>query len=344
MFRDAPDSYKSNPFLDAVSKPGAISQFFYEGTCQKLDALFYKGWTEKVADKLNLSKGLFLSCFLADLDAAIYSAQKFKCFDNILRKLADIQDFLPTVFEVEMAEYLLHIFKNNLTEIEFAGCFTTKAGKKIDLRAKIDGEWVYFEMTKVMNYEGCSDVLRLYNLTSAFLVGAQMTTGKSLGLQLKFPAIPNQDTIDSVIDCVTRVLSKELFSFEGKAKDALVLLKESEGQPKLELQINSSLEGKKLKDKYFEELEHFENGDINVIAIDTTYLPTEPKNLLSLTEKIFDTEGDLSIIAAVILTCKVHFLKPNGFPLQTGAANIVKFNKKCDKAEFLRKAMNFKQK
>jgi hypothetical protein len=68
------------------------------------------------------------------------------------------------------------------------------------------------------------------------------------------------------------------------------------------------------------------------------------ESLLSLTEKIFETEGDLSIIAAVISVCKTRFVKPNGFPLRMKIANIVKFNKKCDKAEFLRKALNFKQK
>jgi hypothetical protein len=337
MFRDSPDSYKGNPFIEAVSKPGVFSQFFYKGTHSRLDGLFYNGWTEKVRSKLNLSEGLFLSLFLADLYAAIQNVKQFKCFDQVMKKLSGVgDDFMPTVFEVEMSEHVLHMFKNHLTEIEFAGCFKTKDEKEIDLRAKIKDEWIYFEMTKVMAYEKSTEVLRLHSLMSAFLVGAKMETQKNLELLLGFPSIPDQKIISSVVQYISGCLTNNRFNVNDTVEGVTCSVRETTGDPRLELQIKSDLEKNKLKDKYFEELEHFDKDGINIIAIDTTYLPREPEKLVTLTGEIFETEGDLSIVAAVIFVSKEHLVRPNGFPLQTVTKNIVKFNKKCDKADFLR--------
>ena len=137
MFRDAPDSYKGNVFLEAISKPHGITELFYEGTCKQLDDIFYEGWSDKVAAKLNISKGLFLSCYLAHLMASIEKVKSFKCFKYLMDKLAQVNDsFIPTVFEVEMAEIILEIFKGKITDMEFAGGFKTKGNKNIDRERK----------------------------------------------------------------------------------------------------------------------------------------------------------------------------------------------------------------
>jgi hypothetical protein len=337
MFRDSPESYKGNPFIEAMSKPGAISQIFYKGTSSRMDELFYKGWAEKVRTKLNLSEGLFFALFLADLYAEIQNLKQFKCFDQIMKKLSAIgDDFLPTAFEAEMSEYLMQFFKGHLKEVEFAGCFKTKGKKEIDLRARIRDEWVYFEMTKIMAYEKCPDVMRLYNLLSAFLIGTKMITQKNLELQLSFPSIPDQKTIDAVIGRMSDCLLRREFVVNDTIEGASFCVKQIADYPRLGLQIKADFEMNKLKDKYFEELEHFDNNDINVMIIDTTYLPTEPEILLTSTEKIFDTEGDLSIIAAVIFVSKQYLVTMEDFPLQKMTKSMIKFNKKCTKAKFLR--------
>jgi hypothetical protein len=344
MFRDAPDSYKGNAFLEAVSKPIGISQLLYEGTCKQLDAMFYDGWSDKVAAKLNISKGLFLSCYLADLYASIQKVKSFKCFGKIADKLAKVDDsFIPTVFEVEMAEIILEIFKAKVTDIEFAGCFRTKGDKKIDLRAKLQDQWVYFEFTKIMDYRERNNILRLYNLASSFLVGAQMISGKNLELTLKFPSMPNQESIDNCINGISEFLNDKIFTFTIIKNETSFSLKETKDRPIVNLQIESETISNKLKDKYFKELEHFDGNEINIIVIDATYLPDDPKDLIGLTKTIFETEGNLSIISLVVLYCKKHAIEKDDFPITTFWEAPFVFNKKCEKSVFMKKILNFEQ-
>ena len=91
-------------------------------------------------------------------------------------------------------------------------------------------------------------------------------------------------------------------------------MRETENEPtSLTIKINSHILVNKLKDKYFEELEHFDSNDINVTVIDTTYLPDDPPDLIKLTKTIFETEGTISIISAVILYCKKYAVKLEQF-------------------------------
>lgn len=344
MFRDAPDSYKDNVFLETISKPGAISQLAYEGTCKQLDSLFYEGWSDNVAAKLNISKGLFLSCFLADLRASIQKVKSFKCFGKIMEKLAEVDEsFIPTVFEVEIAEIILEIFKGKVTDIEFAGCFRTKGDKKIDLRAKMEDHWVYFEMTKIMDYKERGNILRLYNLASSFLVGAQTVLGKKLELKLNFVSLPNQETIDATINQISEFLSKGILYFKIIKNEMSILMRETEYEPILTIKIDSDTLTNKLKDKYFDELEHFDGNDINVTVIDTTYLPDDPEDLIKLTKTVFETEGTLSIISAVILYCKKYAIKQDNFPIEAIWSAPFIFNNKCEKSDILKKILDFKQ-
>lgn len=339
MFRDSPASYRHNPFIEAMSKPGVFSQIFYEGTYLKMDQLFYEGWTEKVSKRMKISRGLFFSIFLADLYDSIQNMKQFRCFENPMRKLSDVKDdFMPTVFEVEMSNLLLHILKDYLKEMEFEGCFKTKGEKEIDLRARLKEEWVYFEMTKVMDYEKCSDILKLYNLLSAFLTGAQMKTHKNLQLELHFDSTPDQTTIDAVIEQISTLLLLHKFNVSKALDQVSFSLKETISDPKLMLSISSDVELNKLKDKYFEELEHFDDNEINVVAVDTTYLPGDPEKYMAATDKIFETEPELSPVAAVIYVTKEHFVKANGLPLKTLTKCIIKYNKNCgrEKVHFLK--------
>jgi hypothetical protein len=342
MFRDAPDSYQGNVFLEIISKPGVISQFFYEGTYQQLDKIFHKGWTDKVAARLNISKGLFLTIYLSDLFTSMQRVQGFKCFDKVKAKLEAVDnDFIPTVFEVEMIEYILELFKGGINELEFAGCFKTKDEKKIDLRAKFNDNWVYFEMTKVMDYTGRSNIMRLFNLASSFMVAAQITTGKSLELNLKFTTTPNQDSMDVVVNQISKLLNERQFQFEYKTKETCFSIYETQEKPKLSLHIESESISNKLKDKYFDELDHFDGNTFNVIVIDTTYLPDDPKDLMDLTKKIFETEGEFSIISAVMLFCMEHTVEKEGFPLGTGFKIWIVFNERCPKSDALKKIFVF---
>ncbi len=307
-----------------------------------MDSLFYNGWTDKVVERLKISKGLFLACYLADLNAAIQNMKKFKCFDGILEKLSEVDDnFIPTVFEIEAAELIINMFKERATDLEFAGCFATNGDKKIDLRLKVENHWIYFEMTKIMDYVGKLDTLRLYNLACSFLLGAKTLSGKTLELQLIFENSPNQGSIDSVLNEISSMLSKNIFEFtvihekfKFSAKETIV--------PNVRLKIKSDTIANKLKDKYFEELEHFDNQTINLTVIDTTYLPDTPGELIDLTRKIFKTEGDLSPISAVILACKKHVIdNRNAFPI-TGAWELpVIFNDRCDKYKIVKGLFRF---
>ena len=300
-----------------------------------MDSLFYKGWTNKVANRLKLPKGLFLVCYLADLYAAIESMSGFKCFDGIMAKLAEVDEhFIPTVFEVEMAELLLGMFKE-ATDLEFAGCFKTKGEKRIDLRIKIQNQWVYFEMTKIMDYNGKIDTLRLYNLACSFLIGARTLCGKDLELQMDFDTIPDQRAVDYVINVLSDFLSQNLYTFTVVTNGIKFSLKEGTERT-VKLRIKSDTISNKLKDKYFEELEHFDGANINVTVIDTTFLPDSPWELCNLTRRIFETEGDLSPISAVVLACKNHLIdEKDSFPIQAKWEMPVVFNDRCDKSEVL---------
>lgn len=343
MFRDDPASYKGNVFLESITEPQGLAQIFSEGTFKELDAIFFEGWSDKVAAMLNISKGLFLSCYMADLKAAIEKVKNFKCFNNLICKLAKVDDtFIATVFEVEMAEIIVEILKGKISDIEFAGCFTTKGAKKIDLRVKVEDHWVYFESTKVIDYKEKSNVMRLLNLLWALVAGTEIVIGKNIEVTLEFSSLPNQELIDFYIKEISGHLNHKLYNFTITRNVSSLSIRETKEKGVANLKIKSQTLSNKLKDKYFKEIEHFEKDDFNVIVIDVTYLPDNPEDLIGLTKTIFEMEGNLTAVSSVILVSKKYTIDMrDSFPLGARWEAPIVFNGKSDKSDFMRRIFGF---
>lgn len=251
-----------------------------------------------------------------------------KGFDAIKRRLNEVnEDFFPTIFEIEIAS----LFKRNNFPIELEDTFSVynrrSEERHPDLRVKINGNWVYYEMTDVLDYSDRKHFQSVYNNLSAFWEAMKFKLKRDLSLTVRFENMPSLDEIKEIIDYITGEIEKNQFPINFR-KDNVSLNVANGNACKILLPID--VIEQKLRDKYNYELDQFNPKETNVVTIDTTSLIGEFDTFSKIIKGIFE-EDKSGTVNGVLLADKMYVVQDVKIVLKKGFCIVEnKYAKKFD--------------
>lgn len=302
---------QDNPLFKAYSSKAVAWQIM--GYPQTLTELFGELWLDELKRELNF--GPFFAKFLAHLAYEIESLINQNGFEAIKQKLSEVkEDFFPTIFEIEIAS----LFKRNNFPIELEDTFGVHNRRNEethpDLRVKINDNWVYYEMTDVLDYSDRKHFQSIYNNLSAFWEVLKFKLKKDLSLTIRSVNIPSLDEIKDIINYVTGEIEKNQFPINRERGN--LSLNVTDGD-KFRIHLPIEVMERKLRDKYNYELEQFDPKEINVVAIDTTSLIGEFNTFSEIIKGIFE-ENQIDIVNGVLLANKRYVVQDRKIVLRKG--------------------------
>ena len=314
---------RDNPLFKAYSKEAKLWQIL--GYPPILSQIFGNQWLDGLK---KLDYGPFYPKFLAFLAGDIEPLINLKGFDAIKQKLSEVNEgFFPTIFEIEIAS----LFERNNFLIELENTFSVynrrREEKHPDLRVKIKGNWVYYEMTDVLDYSDRKHFQSIYNNLSAFWEAMKFKLKKDLSLTVLFRNMPSLNEIKEITDYIAVEIEKNQFPI-NLGKDNVSLNVTHGNACKILLPVN--VIERKLRDKYDQELDQFDPKEINVVAIDTTALIGEFGTFSKIIKGIFE-ENQTDIVNGVVLVSKRYVVREGRIALEKGFCIVGnKYAKKFD--------------
>lgn len=258
-------------------------------------------WIQKV--ELTVGKVEANHFIFPDIAEPINNLSKVKGFETLKKKILNNDDELFQL--LTQLEFSSYIVDGLVDSAELEDSFSTHSGKHPDLRIRINGEWYYFELTKVMEYRDQILLVRLNDILSSFLNSLMINTGMSLDLSISFLKEPTEKLCKNILTSINEMARDNSFK-EMASNDYVISFKDGKGV--LDIHIPKNIGENKIKDKFVSEYEQLNDGDINIILIDITSLIGRAQDYNEVIRQLYrDYQNDH--ITATILVNKRYVVE-----------------------------------
>lgn len=303
MFPDWSDDFKTNPFFQAWKSEHKKSVFSkIVGPPNILREEFSDAWIERLKEKIG--DGPLTSYTLVNYASYIECMKELKGYNNIKERLTLLDDrFFPTICEIEFLWMILKKTSSDKVSLEYT--FKLESGKHPEFMVELNSDKVYFEVTSILNYKEMEDIVKYYNILSAFQYSIKTLHNINRSIKIQFNEYPNINIFNEIYHSINYNLKDDMnITYEYQSDTHAFTLEEGD---EVVFNIPNDKIEDKIKDKIEEETPQFDDGNYNFIVIDVTPLISNIDDLSNMVRHYFSYSDNNKIWGVILLFKKWTF-------------------------------------